>query len=383
MNPGLRTAMTTKTDDALWMSRALRLARRGLATTAPNPAVGCVLMQDGEVVGEGWHARAGGPHAEVVALAAAGERARGATAYVTLEPCCHHGRTPPCTEALVAAGVRRVVVAMRDPDVRVAGAGIAALEAADIRVDEGVLTAQAEDLNRGYLHRQRLGRPWVSCKMGMSLDGRTAMASGESRWITSAEARHDVHRLRARCQAILTGIGTVLADDPALTVRIGNDEDDHRPLRVVCDGRLRTPVGARVCQGPGRTIIAHDASHADTPAYPSNVERMALPLADDGRLDLAILLARLAGEGVNDLLVEAGATLAGALLSAGLIDELWLYVAPRLLGSAARGVFDLPGLVCLADAPGLTIVDTRAVGPDWRVIARPARESMEAACSRA
>ncbi len=383
----------TLPEDELWMSRALRLARHGLPTTAPNPAVGCVLVRDGKPVGVGWHERAGGPHAEVVALAAAGGRSRGATAYVTLEPCCHHGRTPPCTEALVAAGVRRVVVAMRDPDPRVAGAGIAALEAAGIRVACGVLEDRAEALNRGYLHRQRLGRPWVTCKMGLSLDGRTAMASGESRWITSAESRRDVHRLRARCQAILTGIGTVLADDPALTVRTGVSEapSERQPVRVVCDSRLRTPVDARICRAPGRTIIAHDASIDDVPDYPANIERLPVPRGPDDRLDLGVLLARLGTYGINDVLVEAGATLAGALLAAGLVDELRLYIAPRLLGSAARGAFDLPGLERLADAPGLVIVDSRAIGADWRLIARPLRamgstaatDEQEAACSRA
>ncbi len=368
----------TGIDDADWMSRAVRLARRGVATVAPNPAVGCLIVRKGRVVGAGWHERAGGPHAEVVALADAGGDARGATAYVTLEPCCHHGRTPPCTEALVAAGIARVVVAMRDPDPRVAGQGIAALEAAGIVVEVGVLESEAGSLNRGYLQRQRRGRPWVICKMGMSLDGRTAMASGESRWITSAEARRDVHRLRARCQAILTGIGTVLADDPALTVRL-DDRDvatDGGPLRVVCDSRLRTPVDARVCSAPGRTVIVHAAGAAvPAPVYPDGVSLLGLAADDAGRPDLGALMHHLAEEGVNEVLVEAGPTLAGALLTEGLIDEFRFYVAPRLLGLRSRGLLDLPGLETLAETPELEFVDLRAVGRDWRLIARPLRST--------
>ncbi len=358
------------------MTRALALARRGVATVAPNPAVGCVIVAAGEIVGEGWHQRAGEAHAEVHALRMAGARARGGTAYVTLEPCCHQGRTGPCTEALIAAGIRRLVMAMPDPDPRVSGQGAEALRAAGITVDSGLLMASAETLNRGYLQRLRHHRPWLCCKMGMSLDGRTAMANGESQWITSAAAREDVQRLRARSTAIMTGIGTVLADDPSLTVRSpGLLDEGRQPLRVVCDSRLRTPPTARLLSCPGRTLIAHTAVHSDAGIEATlrgeNVELLALPEEGGGRLPLALLLRRLAERGVNDLLVEAGPTLAGALLMAGVIDEFRFYLAPRLLGSDARGLLQLPGLSALAETPELEIIDCRAVGPDWRIIARP------------
>lgn len=355
--------------DAGYMARALRLAEKGLYTTSPNPRVGCVLVKEGRVVGEGWHEYAGGPHAEVVALRAAGEEARGATAYVTLEPCCHHGRTPPCSEALLAAGVARVVAAMEDPNPRVAGGGLARLRAAGVAVAGGLLATEAERLNPGFVKRMRRGLPFVRCKMAMSLDGRTAMASGESRWVTAPPARADVQRLRARSCAIVTGIGTVLADDPALTVRL--DGARRQPLRVVLDPRLRTPPGARLLREPGATLIVAAL------AEPSAVEALRAAGAEvillpdgAGRIDLPALLAELARREVNELLVEAGATLGGAFLSAGLLDELVLYFAPKLLGDGARGLFHLPGLERMADAVELEIADLRAVGRDWRVTAR-------------
>jgi diaminohydroxyphosphoribosylaminopyrimidine deaminase/5-amino-6-(5-phosphoribosylamino)uracil reductase len=355
-----------------YMARALELARRGDYTTHPNPRVGCVLVRDGEVVGEGWHVRAGGPHAEVNALRMAGERARGATAYVTLEPCCHHGRTPPCTDALIDAGVRRVVAAMPDPNPQVGGAGIRALQAAGIEVDTGVLAVEAQRINPGFVMRMRHGRPWVRCKLAMSLDGRTAMASGESRWITGEAARRDVHRWRARSSAILTGVGTVLADDPSLTVRLEGDEfaDLRQPLRVILDSRLRTPPEARLLDLPGETLIltgvADQRREAALAARGASI--VTLPLRE-GRLDLAAVLTYLGRMEINEVHLESGATLAGALLAGGWVDELLVYLAPHLMGDAARGLFRLPGLERMEQRIGLSIRDIRAVGRDWRITA--------------
>lgn len=362
--------------DRRFMARAIELAARGLYTTDPNPRVGCVLVRAGRVVGEGWHERAGGPHAEVAALRAARGEARGATAYVSLEPCRHHGRTPPCTGALIEAGVARVVAAMEDPDPRTAGAGLAELRAAGLRAEGGLLRAQAEALNPGFAMRHREGRPYVRCKLATTLDGRTATAAGESRWITGAAARRDVQHLRARSSAVMTGIGTVLADDPALTVR--PDEwtgavpaAPRQPLRVVLDSALRLPVGARLLAQPGATLIA-TASDRERPELAAlvGVEIGRYPGAG-GRVDLRALLAALARREVNELLLEAGPTLSGALLNERLIDELVVYVAPTLLGDAGRGLFTLPGLDRLAQARSLAIVDVRAVGRDWRITARP------------
>jgi diaminohydroxyphosphoribosylaminopyrimidine deaminase/5-amino-6-(5-phosphoribosylamino)uracil reductase len=355
-----------------YMARALELARRGDYTTHPNPRVGCVLVRDGEVVGEGWHVRAGGPHAEVNALRMAGERARGATAYVTLEPCCHHGRTPPCTDALIDAGVRRVVAAMPDPNPQVGGAGIRALQAAGIEVDTGVLAVEAQRINPGFVMRMRHGRPWVRCKLAMSLDGRTAMASGESRWITGEAARRDVHRWRARSSAILTGVGTVLVDDPSLTVRLEGDEfaDLRQPLRVILDSRLRTPPEARLLDLPGETLIltgvADQRREAALAARGASI--VTLPLRE-GRLDLAAVLTYLGRMEINEVHLESGATLAGALLAGGWVDELLVYLAPHLMGDAARGLFRLPGLERMEQRIGLSIRDIRAVGRDWRITA--------------
>jgi diaminohydroxyphosphoribosylaminopyrimidine deaminase / 5-amino-6-(5-phosphoribosylamino)uracil reductase len=355
------------------MGRALELAARGLYTTDPNPRVGCVLVRDGEVVGEGWHARAGGPHAEIDALRAAGDRADGATAYVTLEPCCHHGRTPPCTGALISAGVRRVIAAMEDPNPQVGGAGLKALQTAGIEVHAGLLAAEAERLNPGFVMRMRAGRPWVRCKLAMSLDGRTAMASGESRWITGAEARRDVHRWRARSSAILTGIGTVLADDPLLTVRLDQAADDpvRQPLRVILDTRLDTPPEARLLGAPGETLIltgVHDDSDGCARLRDKGASIITLPV-EDGRLDLAAVMRHLGRMEINELHLEAGARLSGALLAGGWVDELLVYMAPHLMGDAARGLFSLPGLERMAQRIELSIDDIRAVGRDWRISA--------------
>jgi len=356
------------------MARALALAARGLTTTQPNPRVGCVLVRDGAVVGEGFHARAGEPHAEVEALRAAGANAKGATAFVTLEPCSHHGRTPPCSDALIKAGVAEVVAPLVDPNPKVEGNGFAALERAGVKVRRGLLAREAEALNAGFIKRMKTDRPFVRVKLGMSLDGRTALASGESRWITGPEARADVHALRARSGAIITGIGTVLADDPQLTVRdAAGTATTMQPLRVVLDSRLRTPADARLLGAPGRTLVftaASDAHHASE-LTEAHAEVRALP-ADRGRISLAAVLDELGKREVNEALVEAGATLSGAFLAAGLVDELVIYMAPVLLGSDARGAFVLPPMAGLEAAPRLEITDLRAVGRDWRITARPA-----------
>ncbi|HUO81479.1 MAG TPA: bifunctional diaminohydroxyphosphoribosylaminopyrimidine deaminase/5-amino-6-(5-phosphoribosylamino)uracil reductase RibD [Gammaproteobacteria bacterium] len=357
------------------MARAFELARRGLYGADPNPAVGCVLAHGGEVVGEGWHARAGEPHAEVHALAAAGARARGATAYVTLEPCNHQGRTPPCAAALIEAGVQRAVVALRDPHPRVDGAGCAALRAAGIEVEEGVLAGEAEALNRGFLSRHRRGRPFVVSKLAVSMDGRTALADGTSRWITGPAAREDGHRLRARSSAILTGIGTVLADDPSLTVRLPDPGGGWRqPRRVVLDSAGRLPASARVLAVSGETLVF--VAEGSTPARPgpsgAAVERVA---AVGGGLDLRAVLARLAALEVNELLVEAGPRLNGSLLAAGLVDEWIVYLAPVVLGDEARGMFALPALEHMRERIELENVEVRKVGGDWRFTLRPGREA--------
>lgn len=360
----------TPAADAAHMARALQLAARGLCTAHPNPRVGCVIADDAGVCGEGWHERTGGPHAEVAALQAAGPRARGATAYVTLEPCCHTGRTPPCTAALAGAGVRRVVFAVADPNPRVAGGGRRALEAAGIAVEGGLLEAPARELNIGFFSRMERGRPWVRSKVAASIDGRTALAGGESRWISSEAARRDGHGLRARSSAILTGAGTVLADDPALTVRRDDLPPGPPPLRVVADSTLRTPPGARLFREPGPVLVAtarpDPARQRALEATGGRVERLG-----ERQVDLAALLAHLATLEVNELLVEAGPALNGALIRAGLLDELVVYVAPCVLGAGARGMFDLPDLADMAARPVFRVHDVRRVGPDLRVTWRP------------
>lgn len=363
------------------MAQALALAARGLYTTDPNPRVGCVIVRDGEVVGEGFHRRAGEPHAEIHALAAAGDRARGATVYVTLEPCSHTGRTGPCAEALQAAGVARVVVAMVDPNPLVAGRGIRLLEEAGIEVAVGLLADDAQALNPGFIARMAAGRPFVRLKMAMSLDGRTAMGSGESQWITGPEARCQVQRLRARSSAILSGVESVIMDDSRLTVRaeqLGLDDAaaiaSRQPLRVIVDSQLRLPLAAACLRAPGRTLVMTTSDDVDRRARltDAGAEVQTLPADAQGRVDLPSLLAWLARhEAVNELLVETGATLAGAMLNAALIDELQLFVAPTLLGGEARPLFALPGLTLMADQQRLDIHDIRAVGQDWRIIASP------------
>ncbi|WMN17142.1 bifunctional diaminohydroxyphosphoribosylaminopyrimidine deaminase/5-amino-6-(5-phosphoribosylamino)uracil reductase RibD [Pseudomonas piscis] len=362
--------------DAHYMARALELARKGHYTTHPNPRVGCVIVRDGQVVGEGWHVRAGEPHAEVHALRAAGDQARGATAYVTLEPCSHHGRTPPCADALVGAGVARVVAAMQDPNPQVAGRGMGRLAEAGIVVHSGVLEGEARAINKGFLKRMEHGLPYVRVKLAMSLDGRTAMASGESQWITGPAARSAVQRLRAESSVVLTGADTVLADGARLTVRaaeLGLDAEQtalamgRPPLRVLVDGRLRVPLDAPFFKaGPAlvATCVAVEEQYANGP------ECLIVPGAD-GQVDLRRLLEELAARGVNEVLVEAGPRLAGAFARQGLVDEYQIFVAGKFLGSSARPLLDWP-LEQMSEAPMLKIIEMRAVGDDWRVTAIPA-----------
>lgn len=369
--------------DHAHMARAIRLARLGLYTTDPNPRVGCVLVRDGELVGEGWHRRAGEPHAERIALEAAGERARGATAYVTLEPCCHQGRTPPCTEALVAAGVRRVVAAMVDPNPLVAGQGLARLRASGVVAESGLLEKEAAALNPGFVKRMTQGLPYCRCKLAASLDGRTSMATGESQWISSEASRRDVHRLRARSSAIVTGVGTLIADDPSMTVRLGvadlpglePGEPVRQPLRVVVDSHLRTPASARMLALPGGTLIAclSGANPAGVVALSAAGARAQQFPEERGRVHLEALFRWLAEHEINEVLLEAGPTLAGAALTGGLIDELILYIAPHLMGDEARGLFQLPGLTRMEHRIPLTIEEVRRIGPDLRLRLRPAR----------
>ena len=349
------------------MAHALRLAERAAYTARPNPMVGCVIARDEVVVGEGWHQRTGGPHAEVFALRQAGGQARGATAYVTLEPCAHHGRTPPCARALIEAGVSRVVAAMRDPFPKVDGGGFVLLREAGIAVAEGLMAAQARELNQGFLSRIERGRPWVRVKLAASLDGRTAMADGRSKWITGAAAREDVQHWRARAGAILTGAATVLADDPMLTVRL-TDPEVLPPLRVVLDARLRSLDCARVREGGAPTLYLHDA--AVRPPEAADAEFASVP-SHDGRLDLGAVLALLAERGINEVHTEAGATLAGALLAGGWVDELLLYQAPTLLGEHGRPLLSGLGIHAMDDQRRMRVVDQRQVGGDLRLLLRP------------
>ena len=365
-------------NDCAHMAHALRLAVRGEYAAHPNPMVGCVLVNDGSVVGEGWHRRTGEAHAEVNALSAAGDRARGATAYVTLEPCAHHGRTPPCTDALISAGVTKVVAAMRDPYQAVAGRGFSLLEAAGLEVLTGLMESAATCLNAGFLSRVTRKRPYVRLKLAASLDGAIAMDSGESEWITGPHARADVQRLRAKSGAVLTGIGTVLADDPSLNVRaeelIGHGA---QPLRVVLDSDLRTPPAAAILTLPGEKLICGLAEHHD-------VERMRA-LQDAGaevllfssigqRVDAVAVLTELASRGVNNVLVEGGPTVSGNLLENELVDELVIYQAPHIMGSKTKGLVTTPNWSTLSDRMAVTITDVRRIGADTRITAMPDRQ---------
>lgn len=365
------TAVFSATDHAM-MAQALRLAERGAYTTKPNPMVGCVIAHGDGIVGEGWHAVAGGPHAEIVALQAAGERARGATAYVTLEPCAHHGKTGPCVDALIAAGIARVVAAMRDPFPQVDGAGFDALRAAGIAVEHGLMAAAARHLNHGFLSRVERKRPWVRVKLASSLDGRTALANGDSKWISGEASRRDVMRWRARAGALLTGAGTVLVDDPQLTVRFDDDTPFVPPLRVVLDPGLATVGRGHIRAGDAPTLYFH-ASDAKPPRG-FDAAHTAVRMRD-GLLDLDAVLQALAAREINEVQVEAGATLAGALLRAGLVDEVLLYIAPVLLGAEARPLFDGLRIDDMAQRLRLRTVETRRLGDDLRLLLRPERDA--------
>jgi diaminohydroxyphosphoribosylaminopyrimidine deaminase / 5-amino-6-(5-phosphoribosylamino)uracil reductase len=371
------------------MTRALELAERGLETTHPNPRVGCVITKDEEIVGEGWHERAGEPHAEINALAASGPRAAGATAYVTLEPCSHHGRTPPCVDALIAARLARVIFALEDPNPRVSGRGAEALRRAGIVVESGLLAEEAAELNSGFLKRMRTGRPWVRVKLAMSLDGRTALANGASQWITGPAAREDVQHWRARSSAILTGIGTVLADDPRLDVRLPDPPSGRprrQPLRVILDTQLRTPPTARVLTAGGKVLIMMAANpgsnETERDTRRSQLLRRGVEIeevASTTGLSLPDVLDRLGRREINELWVEAGARLAGRLLDESLVDELVLYMAPKLLGPSARPLADIADVERLEDARHLTVVETRQIGADLRIRLRRSGDSDSAA----
>ena len=345
------------------MRRALALAEKGLFTTTPNPRVGCVITQGESIVGEGWHEKAGEPHAEALALRDAGPRAAGATVYVNLEPCSHHGRTPPCAGALINAKVARVVAALRDPDPQAARGGDA-LAAAGIGFEHGLLEGEARELNLGFLSRVQRGRPWVRLKVAATLDGRSALANGASQWITGPEARRDGHRWRARACALLTGIGTVAADDPRLTVR--EVDTPRQPLRVIVDSRLEIPHAARVLQGPKVLISAARAAPA-----PKNAEVVLLPNAH-GKVELPSMLEELARRGVNELHVEAGFRLNGSLVREGCVDEFLVYLNPSFLGDGAQGMLDLPAVGALEERLKLKLVSLERLGDDLRILARPA-----------
>ncbi|MCK9986828.1 MAG: diaminohydroxyphosphoribosylaminopyrimidine deaminase / 5-amino-6-(5-phosphoribosylamino)uracil reductase [Azoarcus sp.] len=361
--------MTFSATDHRAMARALQLAARGLETTTPNPRVGCVLMRDGEIVGEGWHRRAGEAHAEIEALRVAGDAARGATAYVTLEPCAHHGRTPPCAEALIRAGIARVVAAMEDPNPLVAGRGLAMLREAGIAASSGLMAGEARELNIGFIARMTRGRPWLRLKAASTLDGKTALNNGVSQWITGEAARRDGHRWRARACAVLTGIGTVRGDDPQLNVRAVPCE--RQPQRILVDARLEVPLSARLLQG-GKCLVA--AAVADEGKIAALAERgvEVVVLPDTaGKVDLPALMLELGRRGFNEVHAEAGFKLNGSLLREGCVDEILLYMAPMLVGDTAQGLFNLPELAALDKAVRLDLRDVRRIGGDLRVIARP------------
>lgn len=362
--------------DAYWMSHALRLAERGFYTTRPNPRVGCVIVKDNQLIAEGWHYRAGEAHAEVNALQQAGDKARNATAYVTLEPCSHTGKTGPCANALITAGISRVVYAMQDPNPLVSGRGLQILRDAGIEVAGPVLESSARELNPGFIKRMEKKLPYVRCKLAMSLDGRTAMADGKSRWITGADARSDVQRLRAQSGAIITGADTVIHDNASFTLReaefnLENVQDiiALQPLRVLLDSHQRVDTNTKFFQHPSPILLVH-ALGEPIKKYPEWVEVVSLADPQTNKIDLKKLIQLLAEKHINEVLIESGATLAGSFLSAGFIDELIVYMAPKLMGSDARPLFDLP-LQDLNAAVNLQISDVRAVGKDWRIVARP------------
>ena len=359
-------------EDYLYMARALQLARRGLYTTHPNPRVGCVLVSNNHILAEGWHEYSGGPHAEIIALDKAGSSAKGATCYVTLEPCVHTGKTPPCTDALVTAGVGRVILAAIDPNPAVAGKGAEQLARHGITVTTGLLEQQAQALNCGFYYRMQKGRPYVRCKLAMSLDARTAMADGTSKWISGAAARGDVQHYRAQSAAIMTGIDTVLADDPGLDVRDINT-GNHQPLRVVLDRKLRIPKDAKILRLPDQSIVFTVYGCPDREKALVDKGVQVVRIDSSGEKDFLVGVMRfLARERqINEVLVECGPTLAGSLLQAGLLDELIVYMAPVLLGDQARPLFYLPGLESIQNKIQLEYKDIRMIGKDCRITLKP------------
>jgi diaminohydroxyphosphoribosylaminopyrimidine deaminase/5-amino-6-(5-phosphoribosylamino)uracil reductase len=354
--------------DHAFMARALALTELGRDTSTPNPSVGCVIVKDGRVIGEGWHERAGEPHAEVRALERCTQSTEGATVYVTLEPCSHRGRTGPCTAVLIESRVRRIVAALQDPNPQVGGRGFARLREAGIEVDVGLMAGQAEEAHRGFLHRMRHGRPWMRLKAAASLDGRIALANGQSRWITSEESRRDVHALRARSCAMLTGIGTVVQDDPELTVR--HVPCKRQPKRVVIDNRLDMPLNAKILAGEPPLILTVSEDAAKRAALEAKGAEVLVVPRQAEKSDLAAV-ARLLGErAFNEVTVETGGKLMGSLLRAGVVDEIVLYVAPLILGDTAQALFALPEIASLDEAMRPRIVDVRTIGPDVRLTAR-------------
>jgi len=354
--------------DEFWMAHALRLAEQGLYSTSPNPRVGCVLVANGEMVGSGWHRRAGEPHAEVYALREAGEKARGATVYVTLEPCSHQGKTPPCADALIEAGVSRVVIAVQDPNPQVAGQGIANLKTAGITVESGLMETSARELNSGFFSRMSRGFPLVRSKIAMSLDGRTALSNGSSKWITGEAARKDVQHWRARSCAVMTGIGTLLADDARLDVR--EIRTERQPLRVVVDSSLRISLSSRIFAGGNVLVYSAVQDAKKIEALGNAGAKVCVLPNDNGQVDLPAMLHDLAKRGTNEILLEAGSTLNGAMMKTGLIDELVLYIAPQLLGDMARGMAQLGELTNLDQRINLKWQDMRQVGSDMRITAK-------------
>ena len=359
-------------NDHKLMARALQLAKHGIATTQPNPRVGCVIVKEGKIIAEGWHEKAGSAHAEIMALQQAGDQARGATAFITLEPCSHHGKTPPCTDELIASGISEVVVAMQDPNPLVAGQGMQKLSHSGIKVRIGLLQEQAEKLNRGFISRMTRGRPWMTVKLAASLDGRTAMNSGESRWITGPQARADVQKLRAASSAVMTGSGTVLADDPSLTVRL--EGIDWQPLRVVLDSHLSISDSAKIFKDGQPLLIATAAAENDNRFQQLKglgVDIRRFP-GQAGRVDTLSLLKCLADDySCNEVLIEAGSVVCGSMLAERLVDEIVLYLAPVVMGSSAKGLFDIPGLDAMSQKIYLSVKDVRAVGQDWRFTVQP------------
>ena len=361
-----RTMFTS--DDYAYMSQALQLAERGLYSTSPNPHVGCVIVRGGKITGSGWHVHAGQPHAEINALNVAGEAAQGATVYLTLEPCSHHGRTHPCAEALVRAKVAKVIIAMQDPNPLVAGKGASLLKQSGINVLVGLMEEKAKDLNVGFVSRMTNNRPWVRMKIAASIDGKTALNNGVSQWITGEAARHDGHRLRARSCAVLTGIGTVLEDDPQLSVRF--IETPRQPLRIIIDSRLEIPTTARVLRGEGELIFTTNDNKERIAALKEVGARPIILPNEKGKIDLAKLMQILTDFEINEVLVEAGNRLNGSFIKAGLVDELVIYLAPHLIGNRAMGMLQLPELTDLSEKYNLRIKDLRMVGEDIRIMTR-------------